>query len=80
MTLTTPLCRRLGIEVPVLQAPIGSAVTPELVAAVAGDVEALALYAGQSAGLVHDVAPAGRIVADIAADAAALTPGPRAVR
>ncbi|MFE0378404.1 NAD(P)H-dependent flavin oxidoreductase [Streptomyces inhibens] len=37
-----------------------------------GDVEALALYAGQSAGLVHDVAPAGRIVTDIAADAAAL--------
>ncbi|MFJ9082853.1 NAD(P)H-dependent flavin oxidoreductase [Streptomyces sp. NPDC102340] len=37
-----------------------------------GDVEALALYAGQSAGLVHDVAPAGRIVADIATDAAAL--------
>ena len=38
-----------------------------------GEVEALALYAGQSAGLVHDVAPAGRIVTDIAAEAAALT-------
>lgn len=34
-TLTTPLCRQLGIEVPVVQAPIGSAVTTELVAAVA---------------------------------------------
>ncbi|MFF9787462.1 nitronate monooxygenase [Streptomyces nigrescens] len=167
--LTTPLCRQLGIEVPVVQAPIGSAVTTDLVAAVAeagglgtlaltwvtadeavrrirevrrltpkpfaqcfdggwpdaphralrnstlsaweaagrpaapnrpgegavlagsadgrtwsryedmvpvpgmsGDLEALALYAGQSAGLVHDVAPAGCIVADIAARAAAL--------
>ncbi|MGA4879127.1 NAD(P)H-dependent flavin oxidoreductase [Streptomyces lydicamycinicus] len=37
-----------------------------------GDLEALALYAGQSAGLVHDIAPAGRIVADIATRAAAL--------
>ncbi|WP_407547600.1 nitronate monooxygenase [Streptomyces sp. Pv4-95] len=44
-----------------------------------GDVEALALYAGQSAGLVHDIAPAGRIVADIAADAAALLRQPRAL-
>ncbi|MFE0106225.1 NAD(P)H-dependent flavin oxidoreductase [Streptomyces sp. NPDC059009] len=35
-TLITPLCRRLGIQVPLVQAPIGSAVTPELVAAVAG--------------------------------------------
>ena len=34
-TLTTALCRRLGIDVPVVQAPIGSATTPELVAAVA---------------------------------------------
>ncbi|MFD0441705.1 hypothetical protein ACFQ10_02240 [Streptomyces indonesiensis] len=43
-----------------------------------GDLEALALYAGQTAGLVHDVVPAGRIVADIAARAAALmrTPTP----
>jgi NAD(P)H-dependent flavin oxidoreductase YrpB (nitropropane dioxygenase family) len=34
--LATPLCQTLGIEVPVVQAPIGSAATPELVAAVAG--------------------------------------------
>ena len=34
-TLRTPLCDRLGIEVPIVQAPIGSASTPELVAAVA---------------------------------------------
>lgn len=32
--LTTQLCEFLGIEVPVLQAPIGSATTPELAAAV----------------------------------------------
>lgn len=33
--LATPLCDQLGIEVPIVQAPIGSAATPELVAAVA---------------------------------------------
>jgi NAD(P)H-dependent flavin oxidoreductase YrpB (nitropropane dioxygenase family) len=33
--LSTVLCGRLGIDVPVVQAPIGSASTPELVAAVA---------------------------------------------
>ncbi|MDQ3937397.1 MAG: nitronate monooxygenase [Chloroflexota bacterium] len=33
--IATPLCRQLGIEVPIVQAPIGSATTPELVAAVA---------------------------------------------
>lgn len=31
----TPFCRRLGLTVPVVQAPIGSAATPELAAAVA---------------------------------------------
>ena len=34
--LTTPLCALLGIRVPVVQAPVGSATTPELVAAVSG--------------------------------------------
>lgn len=33
--LTTPLCRSLGIDVPVIQAPIGAAAVPELAAAVA---------------------------------------------
>ena len=33
--LVTPLCDRLGIELPIVQAPIGSAATPELAAAVA---------------------------------------------
>ncbi|MET8687249.1 nitronate monooxygenase [Streptomyces sp. NPDC004732] len=44
-SLTTPLCRRLGVDVPVFQAPIGSAVSPELVAAVsnAGGLGMLAL-------------------------------------
>lgn len=34
--LTTPLCDLLDIRVPVIQAPIGSAATPELVGAVSG--------------------------------------------
>jgi nitronate monooxygenase len=44
-----------------------------------GDVEALALYAGQGAGLVEGVAGAGELVRRIAGDAAALLGGaPRA--
>ena len=35
MSLNTPLCARLGMEVPLIQAPIGSLATPELAAAVA---------------------------------------------
>ena len=40
-----PLCRRLGMSIPVVQAPIGSASTPELAAAVsqAGGLGSLAL-------------------------------------
>ena len=38
-------------------------------AAVAGDIEALPLWAGQSVGLVRDVAPAAAIVRRIAAEA-----------
>lgn len=34
MTIDTPLCRSLGIDHPVVQAPIGSVSTPELAAAV----------------------------------------------
>jgi NAD(P)H-dependent flavin oxidoreductase YrpB (nitropropane dioxygenase family) len=43
--LATPLCSRLGIDVPLVQAPIGSATTPELVASVsnAGGLGMLAL-------------------------------------
>jgi NAD(P)H-dependent flavin oxidoreductase YrpB (nitropropane dioxygenase family) len=43
--LTTALCRRLGIALPIVQAPIGSATTPELAAAVsrAGGLGTLAL-------------------------------------
>ena len=36
-----------------------------------GDLEGLALYAGQSAGLISDVRPAGQIVRDLAAEASA---------
>jgi nitronate monooxygenase len=39
------------------------------VVGIAGDVEALSLYAGQSAGTVHDVRPAAQIVSDVAAEA-----------
>ena len=34
-SLTTPLCETLSIELPIIQAPIGSATSPELIAAVA---------------------------------------------
>jgi len=37
-----------------------------------GDIEALALWAGQSVGLVHDVRPAGDIVRELADEAAAV--------
>ena len=45
MGLRTPFCRRLGLTVPVVQAPVGSAATPELAAAVsnAGGLGMLAL-------------------------------------
>lgn len=36
-----------------------------------GDLEGMALYAGQSAGLIHDVAPAADIVRRIVAEAEA---------
>lgn len=42
-----------------------------------GDVEAMAMYAGQSAGLVHDVKPAAQIVSDIADQARKLLNTPR---
>jgi NAD(P)H-dependent flavin oxidoreductase YrpB (nitropropane dioxygenase family) len=42
--LATPLCETLGIRVPIVQAPIGSAATPELAAAV-GDAGGLGMLA-----------------------------------
>jgi NAD(P)H-dependent flavin oxidoreductase YrpB (nitropropane dioxygenase family) len=36
LSLSTPLCDLLGIEVPIVQAPVGSATCPELAAAVSG--------------------------------------------
>jgi hypothetical protein len=41
----------------------------------AGDPEAMALYAGQSVGVVHEVAPAAQIVAEIASQAAQILAG-----
>ncbi len=35
-----------------------------------GELEAMALYAGQSVGLIHEIAPAARIVAAVATQAA----------
>jgi nitronate monooxygenase len=53
--------------------PDGSAVRryddAKPVVGVAGDVESLSLYAGQSVGLVHDVRPAAQIVAEVASEA-----------
>jgi NAD(P)H-dependent flavin oxidoreductase YrpB (nitropropane dioxygenase family) len=40
-----------------------------------GDLEAMALYAGQSVGLIRDAAPAARIVAEIASQAARILAG-----
>lgn len=65
--------RRPGEGEVVATAPDGSPIVryassdPELGAT--GDLEALALYAGQSAGLVHEVLPAGEIVRKMAAEA-----------
>ena len=44
VSLQTPLCPVLDIEVPIVQAPIGSVSTPELAAAVA-DAGGLGLLA-----------------------------------
>lgn len=43
--LVTPLCRRLHLRVPIVQAPIGSAASPDLVAAVS-DAGGLGMLAG----------------------------------
>ena len=94
--LETALTQLLSIDVPVIQAPIGSAATPELAAAVsnggglgmlsitwtsfaysavpplpgmAGDVEALAFYARQSAGLANRVLPAAELLRDTVREA-----------
>ena len=44
-------------------------------AGVEGDLDALALYAGQSTGLVHDVLPAGEVVRRIEEEAATIIAG-----
>jgi NAD(P)H-dependent flavin oxidoreductase YrpB (nitropropane dioxygenase family) len=47
MALTTPFCLLLGIEIPILQAAIWPATTPELVAAV-GEAGAIGSVAASS--------------------------------
>jgi NAD(P)H-dependent flavin oxidoreductase YrpB (nitropropane dioxygenase family) len=61
----TPFCRRLGLTAPVVQAPIGSASTPELVAAVsnAGGLGMLALT-WTAVGSVHERIRAARALTD----------------
>lgn len=63
MSLHTPLCDVLGIEVPIVQAPIGGACTPELIAAVgnAGAIGILPL----SWTAVDDIGPLVRQVRDL---------------
>jgi Nitronate monooxygenase len=61
----TPLCRRLGLTAPVVQAPVGSATTPELAAAVsnAGGLGMLALT-WTATGSVPDIIRATRPLTD----------------
>jgi NAD(P)H-dependent flavin oxidoreductase YrpB (nitropropane dioxygenase family) len=56
--LHTALCKRVGIE---------PAYIPE--AQLTADVEHMALYAGQSCELVHDIKPARQIVQDLVREA-----------
>jgi nitronate monooxygenase len=52
--IRTALCDLLDINLPIVQAPIGSATCPELVAAISNS--------GLSAGLVRDIKPAAQIM------------------
>jgi hypothetical protein len=49
--------------------PIPARSVPTPTRRTTGDVEAMAMYAGQSAGLTRDARPAGEIVAELAAGA-----------
>jgi hypothetical protein len=58
----------VGCEVPIQLAPMGAICTPRFgfvppVAEAEGDIEAMAMYAGESAGLVDAIVPAAEIVA-----------------
>jgi hypothetical protein len=78
--LRTPLCDLLGLDAPLLCAPFGEdafAATlrarPKAISFAGGGHDDLPM-AGQSAGLIDDVRPAARIIADRLAEAlAALT-------
>jgi nitronate monooxygenase len=56
MNLKTPLCNVLGIELPIIQAPMASATTPELAAAVceAGGLGSLGLAYTQPEAMLRD--------------------------
>jgi enoyl-[acyl-carrier protein] reductase II len=60
-----------------LQADPSPALTEMADAAAAGTMESLMVVGGQSAGLIHEVAPAASIVATLVADAEALLTGAR---
>jgi nitronate monooxygenase len=75
--MRTPLCEQLGIDHPIVQAPIGpvaarasgepivrsTSATPA--EGMTGDVDALSLWAGQSVSLAREVQPAAAIVAEL---------------
>ena len=80
--MKTNLCHMLGIEYPIIAAPMGPDLTgPDLVVAVlrcmglplsgeaSGDIDAMALLAGQGVGLVRAIKPAGQIVHELVEEA-----------
>ena len=73
---------RPGEDDVVAYAPDGRALAryaaDSAVAGTTGDIEALALYAGQSAGVARNVLPADEIVAELTRDAARALSGPAA--
>lgn len=73
--LRTPLCERLGIEVPVIAAPFGPWEQVELAAAVSmleGRGHEYLPFTGQSAALVHEILPAAEIVRRVVAEVEAV--------
>ena len=75
--MRTPLCEQLGIDHPIVQAPIGpvaarasgepivryTSATPA--EGMTGDVDALSLWAGQSVGLIKQPQTSAEIVAEL---------------
>ena len=73
MALRTHLCDALEIKFPIVQAPIGSATTPELAAAVSNagrlGIASMVLYAGQSVRQVAEVRPAEAVLEALVSEA-----------